>query len=52
MARRRVLGEIFRFIKHEKKYWLAPFIFIFLVIGLLMVFSQSSVLGPFIYTLF
>jgi hypothetical protein len=52
LAKRRVVSEIWQFVKQEKKYWLAPFIFIFLLLSLLMIFSQSSVLGPFIYTLF
>ena len=52
MAKQRVIGQIWQFVRQEKKYWLAPFIFIFLLLGLLMIFSQSSVLGPFIYTLF
>ena len=52
MAKSRVFTEFFQFLKQEKKYWLAPLIFVLLLLSLLMVFSQSSVLGPFIYTLF
>ena len=52
MGRSRILGEFWQFIKHERKYWLAPLIIVFTLLGLLMVFSQSSVIGPFIYTLF
>lgn len=52
MSKGRVLGEFFTFLRHEKKYWLAPLVIVFLVLSLLMVFSQSSVIGPFIYTLF
>jgi hypothetical protein len=52
MSTGRVLLEFWQFIKSEKKYWLAPLILVFTVLALLMVFSQSSVIGPFIYTLF
>ena len=52
VARSRVFVEFWQFLKQEKKYWLAPLIFVLLILSLLMVFSQSSVLGPFIYTLF
>ena len=52
MAKGRVVHEFFVFLRHEKKYWLAPLVIVFLVLSLLMVFSQSSVIGPFIYTLF
>ena len=52
MSKGQVLGEFLQFLKHEKKYWLAPFLIIFVVLGIVMIFSQSSVIGPFIYTLF
>ena len=47
-----VVGEFFQFLKEEKKYWLAPIIIVFVLFGLLIVFSQSSAVAPFIYTLF
>jgi hypothetical protein len=52
MSKFRVVGEFFQFLKEEKKYWLAPIIIIFVLFGLLIVFSQSSAVAPFIYTLF
>lgn len=52
MAKGRVIKEAWQFVKQERKYWLAPFLFVFILLSLLMAFSQSSVLGPFIYTLF
>ena len=36
----------------EKKYWLMPIVVVFVLFGLLIVFSQSSAIAPFIYTLF
>ena len=52
MSKFRVLREFFQFLKEEKKYWLAPIIIIFVLFGLLIVFSQGSAVAPFIYTLF
>lgn len=52
MAKARVLAEFWRFLREEKKYWLMPIILVFLLVGLLMVFSSSTPLAPFIYPLF
>lgn len=52
MSKSRVLREILEFLRQEKKYWLVPIVVVFLLFGLLIVFSQSSALAPFIYTLF
>jgi hypothetical protein len=47
-----VLREFWSFLKHEKKYWLAPIVMVLVLFGLLLVFAQTSVVAPFIYTLF
>jgi hypothetical protein len=52
MAKSRVLREFFQFLKQEKKYWLMPIVIVFVLFGLLIVFSQTSAVAPFIYTLF
>ena len=52
MAKSRVLGELFQFLRQEKKYWLVPIVIVFALFGLLIVFSQGSAVAPFIYTLF
>lgn len=52
MAKSQVLREFWEFVKHEKKYWLAPILLIFLLMGLLVAFAGSSAMAPFIYTLF
>jgi hypothetical protein len=52
MAKSRVLGEFFQFLRQEKKYWLVPIVIVVVLFGLLIVFSQSSAIAPFIYTLF
>jgi len=52
MGKGRVLVEFWQFLLQEKKYWLVPIIIVFVLFGLLIVFSQSSAVAPFIYTLF
>jgi hypothetical protein len=46
------LKDLWLFMKERKKFWLAPIIIILLLIGFLIVFGSSSVIAPFIYTLF
>jgi hypothetical protein len=46
------LSELFKFLIHRKKLWLMPIFVILIIIGALLIFAESSVLAPFIYTLF
>ena len=46
------LAEFWVFLKSRRKLWLVPIMLMMLLIGLLLVFAQSSVVAPFIYTLF
>ena len=52
MSRGRVLLELWRFLKAEKKLWLAPIVLVFVLIGLLILAAESSAVAPFIYSLF
>jgi hypothetical protein len=52
MGKSRVIGDFLVFLRQEKKYWLIPIVVVFVLFGLLIVFSQSSAVAPFIYTLF
>ena len=52
MAKTHVLVEFWQFLREEKKYWLMPIVIVFVLFGLLLAFSQSSAVAPFIYTLF
>ena len=52
MDKGRVLSEFWQFLREEKKYWLVPIVIVFVLFGLLIVFSQSSAVAPCIYTLF
>ena len=47
-----LIKDLWAFMKERKKFWLAPILFVLLLLGALVVFSQGSVLAPFIYTLF
>ena len=46
------LGEIIRFIKVRKRYWLVPILLILLMFGGLIILSQGSAIAPFIHTIF
>ncbi|NQY98871.1 MAG: hypothetical protein HRT82_17870 [Henriciella sp.] len=47
-----IIAELWEFLRTRKKLWLAPLIFIMLVLGGLLILAQGSVVAPFIYTLF
>ena len=44
-------GEIFAFLRHNKKWWLLPIIVVLLAFGVLVVLGSTGA-APFIYTLF
>ena len=46
------LRDLFQFMLERKKWWLFPMILIILLIGVLIIFAESSAVGSFIYTLF
>jgi hypothetical protein len=52
MARSEVFGQLWEFLKYRKKYWLAPILFLMILVGFLLLVAEKSVLAPFIYTLF
>lgn len=47
-----LLKDLWGFMRERKKFWLAPILMILLLLGTLLVFSEGSVIAPFIYTLF
>jgi hypothetical protein len=47
-----ILGEVWGFMKQNKKWWLLPLLVTLLLFGVLVFLSSSSGLAPFIYTLF
>lgn len=47
------IKELWKFLRVRKKLWLLPIIMIMVVLGgLLILAAKSSVVAPFIYTLF
>ena len=46
------LNEFWEFLRERKKFWLLPIIFVLLLMGGLIVFTQGSAVAPFVYTLF
>jgi hypothetical protein len=44
--------ELWMMLRERKKWWLAPILIALVLLSLLIVFTQGSVLAPFIYTLF
>ena len=47
-----LLKDLWGFMRERKKYWLLPLIITLVLLGALIILSQSSVIAPFIYTLF
>ncbi|MFH1281837.1 MAG: DUF5989 family protein [Candidatus Omnitrophota bacterium] len=52
MSKLAIFKELWYFLRTRKKWWLAPIIIMFLLLGALVFFTQSSAVAPFIYTLF
>ncbi len=52
MAKMAVLVELWHFIRYRKKWWLAPILFLLVLLGIIIVFAESSALAPFLYPLF
>ena len=52
MGKMGILKEFWDFLKVRKKWWLTPIVMVLLLLGALILFTQSSAVAPFIYTLF
>lgn len=52
MSKMGIVKEFWDFIKTRKRFWLAPIIIVLVLLSLLIVFTQSSAVAPFIYTIF
>lgn len=46
------LRDLWDFMRVRKRFWLLPIVLVLLLLGGLVVISQQSALGAFIYTLF
>lgn len=52
MNRMSVIREFGAFLRERKKWWIAPILVFLLLLGVLIIFANSSALAPFIYSLF
>lgn len=52
MAKQSLMGEFWEFLRLRKRYWLLPIVLALLLMGALIVFTESSAIAPFIYALF
>jgi hypothetical protein len=52
MAKQSLVAEFWEFLKTRKRYWLLPIVIVLLLMGALIVFTESSAIAPFIYALF
>ena len=46
-----ILGELWSFLRHNKRWWMTPIILVLMLLGVLVVLSGTG-MAPFIYTLF
>ena len=47
-----VFKELLSFLLERKNFFLIPIVILLFLIGAILVFSQGSVIAPFIYTVF
>ncbi len=52
MGKISIIKEFWSFLMARKKWWLIPIIALLFLLGALIIFSESSAVAPFIYTLF
>ena len=52
MGKLSLIREFWVFLKVRKKFWLMPIFVVLVLLGILLIFAQTSPLAPFIYTLF
>jgi len=47
-----IVKELLQYLWKERLWWMIPMITVLILLGILMIFAQSSPAAPFIYTLF
>jgi len=52
MANQSIITEFWEFLKVRNRYWLLPIVLVLILLSALIVFTESSVVAPFIYALF
>ncbi len=48
----RIAGELIAFLWEMKRWWMIPMVVVLMMFGIILIVGQSTVIGPFIYTLF
>ncbi len=52
VSRLSIFTELWLFLCVRKKWWLLPMLLVICLLGLILIFAQTSPLAPFIYTIF
>jgi hypothetical protein len=52
LAKLGIFGELLTFLWLRKLWWLIPMVIVLVLFGLVLIFTQGSVVAPFIYSLF
>ncbi|MBI1986246.1 MAG: hypothetical protein HYS64_06145 [Rhodospirillales bacterium] len=47
-----LLGQLIKFMRVYRKFWMAPLIFGLIALGGLLIAAQSTAIAPFIYAIF
>jgi hypothetical protein len=47
-----VIGQLFKFMRVYRKFWMAPIIIGLITLGGLLIAVQSTAIAPFIYAIF
>ncbi len=47
-----LFGQLIKFMRVYKKFWMAPLIFGLIALGGLLIAAQSTAIAPFIYAIF
>ncbi|HXH05177.1 MAG TPA: DUF5989 family protein [Vicinamibacterales bacterium] len=47
-----LLVELWEFLRHRKKLWLLPLVLLLVLLGGLILLTETSAIAPFIYTVF
>ncbi len=51
-GRVQLVGELWRFLRARRKWWLAPVLVLILLVGGLILLASVTPLGPLVYTIF
>lgn len=52
LSKAAILKDLLGFLWHRKLWWMIPMILFLVLFGLMLIFTQSSAIAPFIYSLF